>query len=525
MSPLSNTDNVTAWFHPATIVHRPTSTHDVVELVRAARSRKATLSPFSTGYNWGYGSRSPVLPGAELVDLSGMNRIRNAKSIGLSHPVAVIEPGVTQGQMYRWLHSHCPALTFNATGSATETSILGNALERGSGYVGPRVDDLFGLEFVTGTGEVISTGFRRLGEDSPLAHSHPYGLGPMLDGLCTQSNFVIVTSACFKLLAKRPVQAAVSISLSDESKLACLIDALAQLKRDRVLTTVTHLANKARSAFTLRPGVARYLRVEHGLSDAALVAQTERAIQTAVPASWSGLAGISGTAAQVRAAMQEIVQRLRPFAVVRLVTGQRLNAATSLCKYLSWWAPGRVRAAALAAIRPLHGLVLGEPTDAPVQGLLERFGAPDWPASALDNSRCGLIYVNPALPLNGQVAADTVAGLTEVAKSFGHELFVTVNIETDSSMVAVTNILFDRSLAQEVDGARRCAHALYREIRLRGLEVYRARPDLMAEVTSQNPEYWQLIASLKRVFDPDNMIAPGRYCPADIQVHDGAGQQ
>ena len=106
-----------------------------------------------------------------------MNRILNAESISVNNPVAVIEPGVTQMQLYEFLQNHCPELTFNVTGSGKETSIIGNALDRGVGYMGPRREDLFGLEIVLGTGEILRTGFRRLGESSRLAHSHPFGLG------------------------------------------------------------------------------------------------------------------------------------------------------------------------------------------------------------------------------------------------------------------------------------------------------------------------------------------------------------
>ena len=163
--------------------HEPENIDAVQRLVRAARASKVPLYPISRGLNWGYGSRSPVVAGSELVNLGRMNRILNADQISLANPVAVIEPGVTQGQLYDFLAQHCPQLTFNVTGSSRETSILGNALDRGVGYFGPRREDLFGLEVVCGSGQVLRTGFRRLGEQSPLAHSHPYGLGPMLDGL------------------------------------------------------------------------------------------------------------------------------------------------------------------------------------------------------------------------------------------------------------------------------------------------------------------------------------------------------
>lgn len=509
----ASTGNVTGWWQPVDAVHHPSSVPEVVALVAEARRRQVPLYPVSTGLNWGYGSRSPVLPGAELLNLSRMNRILNADAISSANPVAVIEPGVTQGQLHDFLARAHPELTFNVTGSGIDSSILGNALDRGSGYLGPRSEDLFGFEWITGTGEVIRTGFRRLGEASPLAHCHPFGLGPMLDGLCLQSNLAIVTSACLRLRPRRPVEAAVSISLDEAALLPRLIDELARLKREGLLAAITHLGNPARSRFTLRPGIAKHLGSRHGLSGSVLEREVDLALSAALPHSWTGVCGITGNAGQVRAAMREIRQRLAALARVRLVTDARLDTAFAWCDRLSHWRPARVRAAALAAVRPLHALATGHPSDVAVQGLLGHFGESARAARDLDHSRCGLIYINPALPLDGRMVSETVAAMERRARDFGHELYVTVNLETGTSLVAVANLLFDRSVVAETDNARRCADALVAVIRSRGLEVYRARTDMMEDITGRQPEHWRWITALKQVFDPDQVIAPGRYCP------------
>ncbi len=215
----------------------------------------------SQGHNWGYGSHSTPAPGCALVDLSGMKRILNADKISKSHPVAVIEPGVTQGELHQFLVDRGldRELTFNVTGSARETSLVGNALDRGVGYYGPRKEDLFGLEVVCGNGEFLKTGFRRLGEASPLAHSHPYGLGPMLDGLFFQGNFGIVTSACFRLFPRRPKEVAVSLALKDTRRLGEFINQMGHLKREGLIPSVTHIGNAARSHASLMYGAATYL--------------------------------------------------------------------------------------------------------------------------------------------------------------------------------------------------------------------------------------------------------------------------
>lgn len=503
--------NITGRDHPVLTVHMPTSTEEIHQLVQQARLTGIPLYPVSRGFNWGYGSASPVTDGCALVDLSGMNRILNADRISLSNPVAVVEPGVTQGQLYDFLQSHCPELTFNVTGAARETSLIGNALDRGVGYFGPRKDDLFGLEVVCGTGQILKTGFRRLGESSPLAHSHPFGMGPMLEGLFFQGNFGIVTSACFRLMPRRPKEVAVSLALHHNADLGAFIDALTQMKREGLMTSVTHIANKARSQSSMMYGMTRYLEDAcHFQAPKALI-EAEKAFRLVAPNEWTSLGAITGNAGQVAAALNEIKHRMKPLARVMVVTDRLLDMGFWLAHALRFIPLARANAAAIAAIRPLHSLALGVPTDVAIDNLLWKFGRSDLKATQLDDAPCGLLFISPALPPDGKLIAQVIDGLNATAKRHGHTLYITVNIETQTSLVAIINLLFDRSQPDEVENAHRCADALLHYIHENGLEVYRARADMMADVVSRDPAYWQTVRALKQVLDPDNIIAPGRY--------------
>lgn len=504
-------NNVTGREQEVLAIHKPMSHQDVLQLIQQARINKTPLYPISRGYNWGYGSTSPVTDGCALVDLSGMNRILNADKISLSNPVAVVEPGVTQIQLYDFLQSRCPELTFNVTGAARETSLIGNALDRGVGYFGPRKDDLFGLEVVCGTGQILKTGFRRLGESSPLAHSHPFGMGPMLEGLFFQGNFGIVTSACFRLIPRRPKEVAVSLALHHNADLGAFIDALTQMKREGLMTSVTHIANKARSQSSMMFGMTRYLEeVCHFQATKALI-EAEKAFRLVAPNEWTSLGAITGNAGQVAAALKEIKHRMKPLARVMVVTDRLLDMGFWLTHALRFIPLARANAAAIAAIRPLHSLALGVPTDVAIDNLLWKFGRSDLKATQLDQSPCGLLFISPALPPDGKLIAQVIDGLNAVAEQHGHTLYITINIETQTSLVAIINLLFDRRRPEEVENAHRCADALLHYIRENGLEVYRARADMMADVVSRDPAYWQTVRALKQVFDPDNIIAPGRY--------------
>lgn len=492
-------------------VLHPSSVEDVRAAVQAARHQGWKLLPVSTDCNWGYGAELELPPGHRKLNLSRMRRILNAEAISAAQPVAVVEPGVTQGQLQTFLATSHPGLTFNVTGSARETSLIGNALDRGVGYLGPRRDDLFGLEVVTGAGEVVQTGFRRLGDDSPLAHCHPFGLGPMLDGLFFQGNFGIVTSACFRLLPRPPRQLAVSLALYRAADLPRFIDVLAALKRERVMASVTHVGNQARTRASLQHGISDYLERECGLSGAARDDAAQQALRVVAPHEWTSLGGISGTADQVTAALKEVSRRMQGLARVTSFDDAKLAKGFALLHRLRRVPWARANAAAIAAIRPLNGLAAGVPTDAAIQNLLWRFGRSDLPAEQLLNSDCGVLFISPALSMDGAFVTDVVAGMTSLAGKAGLPLYVTINIETENSLVAVTNLLFNRADTAEAANAAACARRLHAYIRSRGLEVYRARNDMMDDIVDAASPYWQAVAALKRALDPDQVIAPGRY--------------
>jgi 4-cresol dehydrogenase (hydroxylating) len=502
--------NVTGYEQPVLAVHEPATVDEVSAIVRSARDRGVRLYPVSTGMNWGYGSRSPVRAGCELMLLQRMNRIRNADKICETMPVALIEPGVTQADLHALLVKQGDKLAFNVTGSSPATSILGNALDRGVGYNGPRSADLFGLEVVTGTGEVIHTGFRTLGDESPLSTTHSYGVGPSMEGLFFQGSFGIVTSACLRLQVRPECAQVVSIELRAATDLARFIDTMAALKREGWISSVAHIGNRARAHATLHAGFADYLVRHCGWPADAARAAVPAMVARMAPHAWTGFGAVSGSRASVRAALAQIRRRLAPIARMRSFSTAGLGALQRLAHGLRWLPPMLPVAAALHAIDPLHGLARGVPTDMALRALLWDQGV-DAGANPDTVDACGLLYIAPALPMDGQLVADALERLEAVASGFDHRLYVTANVETATSMVAVGNLLFDRRSRAETDRAHACADALLEEIHRLGLEVYRARADMMARVTGRNPAHWATLAKLRAALDPDGVIAPGRY--------------
>jgi len=74
-------------------VLRPADRDGVVAALAVAREYGAPLFPFSSGRNWGLGSRLPTADDGFLLDLSGLDKVR---SIDVEHRYAIVEPGVNQ---------------------------------------------------------------------------------------------------------------------------------------------------------------------------------------------------------------------------------------------------------------------------------------------------------------------------------------------------------------------------------------------------------------------------------------------
>ena len=84
-------------------------------------------------------------------------------------------------------------------------SVLGNAMERGGGYTpfGDHFGMHCGMEVVLPDGDVVRTGMGAL-PGSKTWHLFPYGYGPYLDGMFTQSNYGVVTKMGIQLMPAPP---------------------------------------------------------------------------------------------------------------------------------------------------------------------------------------------------------------------------------------------------------------------------------------------------------------------------------
>src|SRR6266545_5673963 len=109
-----------------TAVLSAASRDEVRRSVLRAVAERTPLSVISTGRNWGLGSGMPIQDGTAVLDLSPMTAIR---LLDTDRGIAVVEPGVTQRQLAAAV-AGTPWM-LNVTSSCADTSLVGNAVDRG----------------------------------------------------------------------------------------------------------------------------------------------------------------------------------------------------------------------------------------------------------------------------------------------------------------------------------------------------------------------------------------------------------
>lgn len=490
------------------VVLRPASTDEVRRIVATANSCRVPLYPVSCGKNWGLGSALPVRDGGVVVDLRRMNRI---VEVNADRCYAVVEPGVTQGQLHDHLRAHKIPLTLNVTGSGTRTSLIGNSLERGIGYFGSRADSLSGLEVVLGNGDVLHTGMSHF-EGATTSYLYRHGIGPSLDGLFFQSAYGVVTRAGVDLLPNTDQHMAVIVKIENESQFTGLVDGLVGLRRRGILRTVIHAGNRGRARITLGPILYDLLSRDASDSEPERKQRVESILDAEGFGPWSAVAGLTGTPGALKQARSEIRRTLRPVGKVQFLTDRKLRFLEKLVNVLSFLPGASNKKAMLKAMLPLHGLSKGIPTDEALKSVYWPLGeqpANDPPEP--DDSPCGILYCLPFIPSTGACAREAVDLAESVFSEHGFVPYITVNIVDEKSSECVISLAFHKTKEDEVARAHACIEKLQAQYLKKGFIPYRVGIQSMHQIVDEGDVFWRTVRDLKQVLDPNNIISPGRY--------------
>lgn len=469
---------------------RPANRDQVVGVVKIARASGIPLHAISRGQNWGYGGPLPPRDGMAIVDLSRMNRIIE---VNTELAYAVIEPGVTQRQLFDYLKSHQIPLVPDATGAGPEASLVGNILQRGFGHTpyGNRVLHAGNYEVVLPDGRVIETGFGRY-ENARAKHVFPYGRGPWVDGLFTQSGLGIVTRMTVWLLPAPESLIGFALKVPDEHQIAQIVERLRPLCLDGTVRSTVHIANDLRviSAKTSYPywltggrtplpdPVRQHLRRKFGVG------------------AWNLMGGLYGSRGMTRQAAKEIRRAFRGLAPVFCFGKRLLSAGRWLAEMTERLGVRTPLAEAVRSADSVYRLLEGEPSDEHLRGVFWRHRAI---SPEVHPKAAGALWCSPVLPMRGEDVLALLRTVTPIYERYRLEPLITFSAVTSRALVGVFSICYDPEDSVQVNQAEACYEELSSAICRAGYYPYRG----MIPHCS-NPCFWDVSPEVLNTLFPES---------------------
>lgn len=466
---------------------------EVQTIVHLANQYQAHLHPISTGKNWGFGSAAPVTSGAVILDLHRMNRIRE---INLTHGFAVVEPGVTQGDLAQALRERNAPWTLDVTGAGPDTSLVGNALERGIAYHSQRTLSTRALEVVLGDGTLLTTGFQDP-RVRTLNNLYSHGVGPDPAGLFYQSRFGIVTAITIDLMPATPCHASVGLNLSDQN-IPQLMDSLRSLRLQGVQEGIPHIANRARFFSTMVPLLIR--RSKKPLTRA----QAETLLLKIFPEEWTLLSSIRGPKSLANAKAGIIKRTLSPLGRVLVMT----PFMRFLQRLAGWLVPSI--GAVMDATASIQGLPLGVPSQDPLHFL--DYDVPEATSSSnVDDHERGFVYLVPLMPSDQETVRLFLETLPALGAEVGQNPAVTLNALDARVVEAVVSLTFDKADPDAVRKILTAGERWLEKLKDIGAHPYRLHIDHMNQTGPAEGPWAELQNKLSMVFDPNSVLSRGRY--------------
>lgn len=459
----------------AAAVLRPATTDEVRVCLAVAARHGLRVHPVSRGRNWGLGSRVPPDDGAVVLDLSRMDAIIDFDE---SAGWVTVEPGVTFAQLYAFLRARRSRHFVNGIGGSPHASVLANAVARGDG-AGPHGDrwsHVCNLEVVLSTGETLRTGYGRFA-DTALGPLHRHGVGPVLDGLFSQSSLGVVTRLTLWLAPLPRSLQAVRFSVATDERLPGAVDALRALMHEGTVRWPVGLWNHTRVLSTLesRGDVPKQLAAR-GLGHR-----------------WYGLTALAGmTELQGRAHRERLVEVLAP-TVDEWSIEERVGDPRSGEELL-------------LEAEPAFWFLQGMPHEESVRSVY--WHRPASPGTDLDpdRDRCGVLWSCAAVPFEGRAVLAALEATARETASRGFDPLLAAVAQHPRALHLAPLILWDRDAPGRDAEALACHGALTAALQQMGALPYRVGIPPLDALPPSGDDHDAVMARLRAALDPSRTL-------------------
>jgi FAD/FMN-containing dehydrogenase len=495
--------NCTGRYHLPLLSIKVINQEEIIQLLSLANEYKTPIYPISIGHNWGYGSGSPYQEGCIQIDLSLMNKILHFNS---KTGVLTIEPGVTQLQLYEFLQAQKADFLTPTNGAGPYASILANALEHGFGLT-PHADHclaIMSLEAILPDGSTYRSDFAEKGAVD-LDRNFKWSVGPYLDGLFTQSNFGIVTNISITLAHRPSDISAFYFSLKGDQHFEGAVIAIQKIMhRYAGLVCGINLMNDYRVISMLQKSPST-----NALTKEELESLKDKLGLT----NWTGMGTLYCDKIIARIIQKEIKKILNPHCNKFIFMNQK---KVHFFKKILKFVPKKFSTVLLDQLNKINqslDIFEGKPGAAALPLTYWRSQS-NPPLNSLtinpDNEDIGLIWYSPIIVQDCMKTRDLIKMVMRICQKNNIDPLITFSAFDPRVFDATIPILFNRNDDVQKQNAYRC----YEELVNSGMELgyvpYRLGIEGHKLVITQN-NFWDLQSKIKKMLDPNNIMAPGRY--------------
>lgn len=493
----------------------PDGVEQVQAVLSIANKYRIPIHPISTGKNLGYGGSAPGYSGSVVLDLKRMNRVLE---ISERNAYVLVEPGVSYFDLYRYIQERGLKLWIDCPDPGWG-SLIGNALEHGSGYTLPNLRNHFeahcGMEVVLANGELMRTGMGAL-PGAQTWQQYKSGYGPWIDGAFLQSNFGVVTKMGFWLMPEPDAVLKGRIVLPRYKDFLPFVDILNHLENSSVYNGTPDIG----SPLLLSPELSQWGPMLEGTAPqpapdhVALLQNTDVGYSPQLEAYglthdlpyWSCSLTFYGPAMAVQAQWEFAKEKMRAIPGVRFENAE--------------------------LVRP--------PVTPEIR---EKIHLPEFGIPSLNNFLIGArsrinphpshghMWFSPIIPRTGEAVMEANRVFLGTAKEFGVQLpfrFMVPTCYWERAFVCI----FGFSISED-PAVNKNSRALFRELIKRcadhGWGEYRTatayQDDVAERYSFNNHALRRFNESIKDAVDPNGIISPGRYGIWPKHLREKRGQQ
>lgn len=460
--------------YPSAVVW-PENEEQLIATVQAANKYSFEIHPVAQGRNWGYGTAQGTRSEQVIINLS---RLSEVLEINEEHAYVRVQPGITQLQLHQALTNINSSLQLDITAAGSHTSVVGNLLERGFGHTdySDRFSNVLSMRVLLPNGEIITTGMEMF-PSSKAKHLYPYGIGPVLNGLFSQSNLGIVLDMTIALQPKPEYQATVMVMCRDEADAPEMVSTIAELKLKGVVTSGVHTVSMTRAVGELASKAA---------------------------GAWVLTTSLAGPRSIVKARYKYFKQTIKqhlPRARVFMMDDFRWGVLCKINEHL--------KSPALYGLQLVIDLKKGIPSDDAIKTLLDHPEA----TSEMKTSEFPACFrwICAVSSFSKKDIKEMLSVCHQVFEKYGYEERYSLTNVSERAVVMIANIRFGKT-EDEITKARDFHKELDNALLTAGFCPYRSGSGMFDVIEPYiAPSNLKLLNNLKQAVDPNNILSPGKY--------------